>query len=59
MFEYENDNYMVIDENGKIYFVGTYWDCDEWREHNCKDVSTWDEEILLYKGKQVYIEKRG
>lgn len=59
MFEYENDNYMVIDENGKIYFVGTYWDCDEWRERNCKDVSTWDEEILLYKGKQVYIGKRG
>ena len=59
MFEYENDNYMVIDENGKIHFVGTYWDCDEWRECNCKDVSTWNEEILLYKGKQVYIKKRG
>ncbi len=57
--------YYVIDDNNEIYFCGSYFECDEWRERNCKDASRLDpvtleeDEILLYKGKQVYIQKAG
>lgn len=50
-------NYNVVDGNGKVYFSGTYWECDEWRYMYCQDVSDDEDEILLYNGTQVYLQK--